>query len=183
LSQGSPRRACPAPAPNDITPEELDLWILDPDVALKIGGATQATLVLKVPGKSTVMTPRYWQAHLLVLLRAGLPAIVTVGDPGVHGAGMTGTHGCGVSTPLAAAVAVATAGFVGALHIPNDGMFVIGTWSMTVAAAMNSALVRFTGCTLRNVSAKPKLHFRIAQSLTSCAIATHPPERIVVLTC
>jgi hypothetical protein len=72
------------------------------------------------------ITPAQLHTHLLVLFKAGMPPMVTVGDPGVHGAGITGTHGCGVSTPDAAAVAVMTAGFVGALHMPNGGIFAIG---------------------------------------------------------
>ena len=73
-----------------------------------------------------VITPAQAHMHFEVLVRAGIPPISTVGDPGVHGAGTKGTQGMGVSTPMAAAVADATVGLVGDLHMPNDGMFAIG---------------------------------------------------------
>ena len=46
---------------------------------------------------------------------------MTVGQPGTHGAGMLGTQGIGVNTPPAAAVADATCGLAGLLHIPKVG--------------------------------------------------------------
>ena len=39
--------------------------------------------------------------------------------PGDHGRSTAGTQGCGVSTPLAAAVAATTWGFIGERHIPK----------------------------------------------------------------
>ena len=47
--------------------------------------------------------------------------------PGTHGAEVAGMHGMGVNTPIAAAVAAATAGFAGDMHMPNGMMFAIGT--------------------------------------------------------
>ena len=61
-------------------------------------------------------------------------AIKTVGAPTIHGEAVAGTHGIGVRTPLAAAVADATVGFVGAEHVPKVGMFTIGLWSIMLAA-------------------------------------------------
>jgi hypothetical protein len=133
-------------------------------------------VVLTVPGTVIVMTPSHVHVHLLVLLSAGIPPIVTVGDPGTHGAGSTGTHGAGVGVPSAAAVAAITAGLVGAMHIPNVGIFVTGTWSMMVAAGRPSASVRFTGSTTRLAGVIPKLQVRVAPMFTSCAIAPHPPK-------
>lgn len=78
------------------------------------------------PGFATEITPAHVHMHLLVLSSAGMLAINTVGAPGTHGAGVTGTHGMGVSTPNAVAVAAATAGFVGVVHIPNGMMLTIG---------------------------------------------------------
>lgn len=63
------------------------------------------------------MTPPKLHIDLLELLRAGIPPISTVGQPGTQGVA-TGVHGIGVRTPMAAAVAAATAGFAGELHIP-----------------------------------------------------------------
>lgn len=61
-----------------------------------------------------------------VLSRVGKLPSKTVGAPGTHGAGVFGTHGIGVSTPIAAAVAAATVGFAGDIHIPKGMMFTSG---------------------------------------------------------
>jgi hypothetical protein len=60
------------------------------------------------------------------LFKAGNLAIITVAEPGVHGPGVTGVQGIGVKTPNAAAVAAATAGFAGDLHIPNGTILTKG---------------------------------------------------------
>jgi hypothetical protein len=83
--------------------------------------------------------------------------ISTVGEPGVHGAGRTGTHAMGVSTPNAAAVAEITSGFVGELHIPNEGTLTIGILSMIVAAGV-PVRTWFAGRTISDAGAAPKLH-------------------------
>jgi hypothetical protein len=83
--------------------------------------------------------------------------IRTVGAPGTHGAGSTGTHGIGVNTPSAAAVAAATVGLEGVVHIPNGGTFNIGVWSMMTPATM--LLVNTgRGVALNTDGAMPKLH-------------------------
>ena len=51
---------------------------------------------------------------------------MTFGAPGTQAGGVAGTHGAGVNTPEAADVAAMTAGFVGAEHIPNGKILVIG---------------------------------------------------------
>src|SRR2546426_1083740 len=73
------------------------------------------------PGMVMLITAPDAQVHFDVLLRAGWPFPITAGDPGAQGPTMTGIHGTGVSTPRAAAVAAATAGFVGVMHLPNGG--------------------------------------------------------------
>ena len=90
-----------------------------------IDGNSQGISVVTCPGKVIDITPPHVHMHLLVSFRAGMLPISTVGDPGIHGAGVTGTHGAGVGTPKAADVAAITAGFEGALHIPNVGMLTI----------------------------------------------------------
>jgi hypothetical protein len=110
------------------------------------------------------ITPAQVHMHLLVLFRDGMPPIVTVGEPGVHGAVVTGTHGTGL--PKAAM----TAGFVGAVHIPNGGILTIGLKSMMFAAGVPSAVVRFTGSTIKLDGAIPKLHARIAPIFTCCGM-------------
>lgn len=67
------------------------------------------------------------QVSVQALLKAGMFAISTVGEPGAHGVLVAGTHGMGTSTPSAAAVAAATIGLAGLLHMPNGGIFTIGT--------------------------------------------------------
>ena len=58
---------------------------------------------------------------------------MATGSGGDHGSAVAGTHGAGVNAPDLAAVAAATAGLAGELHIPNVLMFVIGMKSLTVA--------------------------------------------------
>jgi hypothetical protein len=96
--------------------------------------------------------------HFEELLRAGLPAIITVGTPGVHGPGVLGMQGIGVKTPKAAAVAAATWGLDIDMHIPNGGMLTMGLLSMIVAAAGPPALTIPTGNTLSAAGAAPKVH-------------------------
>jgi len=86
------------------------------------------------PGLVTVMTPPHTQLQMEVLLSAGKLAMSTVGAPGVHGETVFGTHGMGVSTPEAAAVAEATVGLAGQLHMPKGMIFTMGLKSMILAA-------------------------------------------------
>ncbi len=90
--------------------------------------------------------------------------------PGIHGVVVTGMQGCGVSTPKAAAVAAATCGFAKLIHMPNGITFFMGILSMMVAAGSFSALVIFSGVTIRVPGAAPKLHANIAPFTTCCAI-------------
>lgn len=83
-------------------------------------------MTIGAPGPVTEMAPPQVHMHFDWMVAAGVPATVTIGDGGAHGAAMTGRHGIGVSTPEAAAVADATAGFVGVVHMPKGGMFTIG---------------------------------------------------------
>src|SRR6516225_8776344 len=85
-----------------------------------------------------------------------------VGVPGAQGPGKTGTQGMGVSTPSAAAVAAATVGLAGLLHMPNGGMFTIGMLSMMLAAAMLLVIIWFLGSTLNVLGAAPKVQASIA---------------------
>jgi hypothetical protein len=102
-----------------------------------------------------------------MLLRAGMPPMNTVGDPGAHGAGMTGKQGAGVGVPIAADVAAITSGLAGAIHIPNEGMFMMGTLSMMVAAGVPSATVRFSGRTTRVAGAIPKVQVNVPLLFTT----------------
>src|SRR5579883_3668910 len=91
-------------------------------------------LTVAWPAKETVMTPPHMHMHWQVLVSAGAPSIITVGDPGAQGAVVAGMQGCGVSTPSAAAVAAATCGFDGLMHMPKPEILAIGMLALMVAA-------------------------------------------------
>jgi hypothetical protein len=95
--------------------------------------------------------------------------------PTTQGAGVTGTQGIGVKTPKAAAVAAATVGFDGELHMPKGGIFKIGLLSMMLAAGGPPVMVRFCGKTTRLLGATPKLHWSIAPIQTCIATTLTPP--------
>ncbi len=73
-----------------------------------------------------LITPPQLHMHFEMLSSAGILAINTVGAPTTHGDDVAGTHGIGVNTPSAAAVAAATVGFAGELHIPKGMIFTSG---------------------------------------------------------
>jgi hypothetical protein len=83
-------------------------------------------MVFVVAGKLILITPPYIHIHFEILSSAGMLAISTVAAPATHGALVAGIHGIGTSTPRAAAVAAATVGFDGELHIPKGMIFTIG---------------------------------------------------------
>jgi hypothetical protein len=119
------------------------------------------TFIVNCPGLITSIIPPQVHISLELLLRAGIPPTRTVGEPGTHGASVTGMHGMGVKTPIAAAVAAATVGFEGEVHIPKGMMFTNGLLSMILAIGM-VVLTLLRGRTMRELGAKPKLHLSIA---------------------
>ena len=102
-------------------------------------------------------------------VRAGLPPTRTVGEPGFHGPAGSGVQGIGVRTPSAAAVAAATVGLARLMHIPKGGMFVIGIMSAIDPIGLFSAIARAWGRTTSADGATPKLHIRLAPSVTNKA--------------
>jgi hypothetical protein len=66
-------------------------------------------------------------------------------------------QGAGVGTPRAAAVSEITSGFVGAMHIPNVGMFSIGTKLFIVPAGV-PVMTLLAGSTARTAGAAPNVH-------------------------
>jgi hypothetical protein len=112
------------------------------------------------------MTPPQLHMHLELLFRAGILATSTVGEPGAHGAAVTGMQGIGVRTPRAAAVAAATIGLAGELHIPNGMMFIIGLLSIILAIGME-VMTRFIGSTFKVPGVAQKLHCSMAPPQTS----------------
>jgi hypothetical protein len=112
------------------------------------------------------MTPPQLHMHLEELFRAGIFATNTVGDPGTQGAAVTGMQGIGVSTPSAAAVAAATIGLAGELHIPKGIILTIGLLSIMLAIGIVVS-TRFAGKTINVPGAAPKLHCKAAPPQTS----------------
>ncbi len=113
--------------------------------------------------------------HMQEALSAGWPPMVTLTEPGVQGAEVMGTHGWGVSTPMAAAVAAATCGLLGDMHMPNDAMLTIGTMSWMLAAGLESPSTMFTGRTERLPGAFPIEQAIIAPLTTSFGIGSSWP--------
>ena len=103
---------------------------------------------------------------MLLLLSAGFPPMSTVGAPGAHGAGITGVQGIGVNTPIAAAVAEATAGFVMLEHMPKVGSLL----SCIVAASRLQAITVCWDDTGSAAGAAPKEHWHIALMAVCIAI-------------
>jgi hypothetical protein len=106
-------------------------------------------------------------SQVQVFVSAGISVIVTDTAPGAHGVVVTGTHGMGVNTPRAAAVADATSGLLGVLHMPKVGMLSIGTKSMMVAAGRPPAVTP-VGVALSGAGVKPNEHVIMAPVTTCC---------------
>src|SRR5262249_34335672 len=107
----------------------------------------------------TEIMPPHAHISFESLVSAGSPPTRTLGVPGVQGPAGARRHGMGVSTPGAAAVAAATAGFDGRLHMPNGGTFTIGATSAMLAAGPVH-IGRPIGSTLSADGATPPVHIR-----------------------
>lgn len=114
-----------------------------------------------------LIIPPYAHIHISPVWSTGAIPAVTVGFVEIHGDGITGMQGIGVSTPKAAAVAVATAGFVMVEHIPNGLIFSKGTKSLIVATATPETNTEFFGRTQSVDGAIPKEHFKQAPQTTT----------------
>ena len=114
------------------------------------------------PGVVKVITPAQVHISMWVLSKVGWLSRITVGTPVIHGEGVIGMQGIGVRTPNAAAVAAATVGLAGLIHMPNGMMFTIGMWSMMFAAGWCSVSVLWIGRTTRLLGAIPIVHIIIA---------------------
>src|SRR6516165_2742567 len=122
------------------------------------------------PGTVTWITPPHMHINWQVLSSEGLLPVSTVGAPGTQGDTVIGMQGCGVSTPSAAAVAAATIGLAGLMHMPKGTMLTIGWWSMIVPAGWLLVSTRSTGRTTSCPGAIPKLHIRVAPLQTCCGM-------------
>src|SRR4029079_10054362 len=109
-----------------------------------------------------------------VLLSAGKFLSRTVGEPGTHGAGVAGMQGCGVRTPSAAAVAAATWGLAGLMHMPKGMMFFMEMWSMMFAAGWKLVFTIFSGVTTNTLGAMPIVHPSDAPLQTCSGISRSP---------
>ena len=116
-----------------------------------------------------MITPAQAQVSIELLLSAGMPATSTVGAPGAQGPVGTGMQGMGVSAPSAAAVAAATWGLARLMHMPNGGMFNMGTKSMMLPAGM-LPVITILGVALKVDGAMPIAHFIIAPVQTWMAM-------------
>src|ERR1700757_4592151 len=108
------------------------------------------------------MTPPQMHINWEVLSSVGMLPSSTVGAPGTQGAGVFGMQGMGVSTPRAAAVAAATVGLAGDMHMPKGMMLVIGMWSMILASGTSLVITLFVGSTTRELGAMPIVHIIMA---------------------
>jgi hypothetical protein len=72
--------------------------------------------------------------------------------------------------PKAAAVAAATVGFAGDIHMPNGMIFTSGMWSMMFASGTLSVRTRFVGSTTSELGAIPMLHIMFAPIQTCIGI-------------
>src|SRR5690242_14645753 len=112
------------------------------------------------------MTPPQAQLQTEQSSSAGMSSILVRTAPGAQGAGVFGMQGCGVSTPSATAVAAATCGLDGVMHMPKGMMLSIGTWSWIVADQAPSSRVRFVGNTPSRDGDVPNEHVSCAPSTT-----------------
>lgn len=126
----------------------------------------------------TSIIPPHVHINFELLLRDGIPATRTVGEPGIHGAVVTGMQGMGVSTPIAAAVAAATVGFEGEMHIEKGRILTKGLLSMILAIGI-AVLTLFKGRTVNELGDTPKLHLSIAPPHTAIPIII-PHWKIVI---
>lgn len=120
------------------------------------------------------MTPAQVQVHRLQWVSAGMFFTLTNGAPGDHGEAVAGMQGMGVSTPIAVAVADATIGFAGEVHMPKGRIFLKGVKSKIVAAGIFCAVDSLSGMTSKLEGAKPKLHFNMAPETTCIDMLINP---------
>src|ERR1700733_9392840 len=118
------------------------------------------------PASLKVMTPPQMHISCETLSSEGKFTNSKVGAPATQGAGVAGMHGIGVSTPRAAAVAAATVGLEGDVHMPKGMIFVIGIWSMMLASGTSPVSTLFVGSTTSELGAIPKVHCIIAPMQT-----------------
>lgn len=133
------------------------------------------------PGLVIEIVPPHVHMHMPESFSAGMLPINTVGEPGVQGAGITGTQGTGVSTPRAAVVAAATAGFAGLLHIPKEGILYYRDVVHDVRSRLVPIRSQPVGNTTKVDGEAPKLHCITAPITTGIAITENSSIRYSLL--
>jgi len=128
--------------------------------------SSYGTITVNSPGSTKLITPAHMHISVEVLSSVGMSPSITVGAPGTHGATVMGMHGIGVSTPIAAAVAAATIGLAGDMHMPNGMMFTIGILSMMLASGISLVKTMFVGRTTSELGATPMVHIMVAPMQT-----------------
>ncbi len=108
--------------------------------------------------------------HLEAFVRAGMLPIITLGQPGIQGAAVAGIQGIGVNTPRAAAVAAATIGLEGLMHIANGTMFMNGFESIILAAGITPPKTLLIGGTISVEGAAPNEQAKPAPIVTNVGI-------------
>ena len=139
------------------------------------------------PAKVIEIIPAHIHINMDESSRAGNSPTMTVGQPGVQGAAVAGIQGIGVRTPSAAAVAAATWGLAGDIHIPKVGIFSIGAKSMMVAAGMPDVVTVGADVAIKLAGATPIVHMSIAPvhtcdpiEIPSCVLVCHSLQQIGV---
>src|ERR1700730_9373238 len=84
------------------------------------------TITVNSPGVTKLITPAHMHMLVETLSRVGILPSITVAAPGTQGLVVMGMQGMGVRTPMAAAVAAATIGFAGDIHMPKGMIFTRG---------------------------------------------------------
>lgn len=121
----------------------------------------QGTIIFTCPGKIVVMTPPQLHMAIDFWSRAGITFTITFTDPGTHGADTMGIQGIGTRTPRAAAVAAATMGLEGVIHMPNGKRFIKGLLSIILAMGPVADITILMGRTVSDEGAMPKAHLTI----------------------
>ncbi len=132
------------------------------------------------PGVVMLITPAQVHIQIESFVSSGISPRVTVAAPGVQGDVVTGMQGCGVSTPRAAAVAAATWGLAGEMHMPKGMIFSMGTKSIILAAFILPHVTRFIGVTCNTDGATPMVHINWAVITVTCGIVLSPRWQVFV---
>jgi hypothetical protein len=124
-------------------------------------------MTLVCPGLSTEIDPPQVHNSLQLLLTIGIEPLSTAGTPGSQGEAVAGTQGIGVRTPSAAAVAEATVGFDGEVHMPNGGTLTMGLKCELLADGTADVSIVVLGMTITLAGATPKVHIIVAPMQTA----------------